>query len=52
MTYLAAAYRPTASVYDGTAHDGGDIGAFAVQLSSAVYMTGGGEGPAFGFLEA
>jgi len=51
MAYLAAAYRPTAAAYNGAAHDGGTIGAFA-GASSALYMTGGGEGPAFGFLEA
>ena len=27
--YLAAAYRPTATAYHGTAHDAGDVGAFA-----------------------
>lgn len=35
MAYLAAAFAPTASAFDGTAHDGGDIGAFNVQVPAS-----------------
>lgn len=40
MAYLAAAYRPTAAAYNGAAHDGGTIGAFAYQAPAS----GGSDG--------
>ena len=36
LAYFAAAYAPTAAAFKGTAHDGGDIGAYA-WVSSGTY---------------
>jgi len=46
LAYLASAFAPTNSAFKGTAHDGGDIGAFSVVSGTVPYgntsaMTGG-----------
>lgn len=53
LAYVRGGFAPTNALLATAGHDGATIGAVAyVVTSTAVYLSGGGEGPFFNFLEA
>jgi len=53
IAWVKRGWMPTSTSYRTAGHDGATIGAVAyVSVSTATYLSGGGEGPFFNFLEA